>query len=45
MSRVNLTDKFIQSKGRVPVKGRNDFPDALVPGLALKVTETGHRSF
>lgn len=45
MSRVNLTDKFIQSKSRVPVKGRNDFPDALVPGLALRVTETGHRSF
>lgn len=45
MAKVALSDRFIASKSRVPESGRVDFPDALVPGLALRVTATGHRSF
>lgn len=45
MARVILTDRFISSPKRVPARGRTDYPDALVPGLALRVTSAGHRSF
>jgi hypothetical protein len=45
MARVTLTDRFIKSDHRVPAKGRKDYPDALVPGQALRVTEAGHKSF
>lgn len=45
MARVALTDRFIASPQRVPASGRVDYPDALVPGLALRVTSAGHRSF
>lgn len=45
MARVTLSDRFIISPKRVPESGRADYPDALVPGLALRVTATGHRSF
>ncbi len=45
MAKIALTDRFIVSPKRVPVHGRVDFPDALVPGLALRVTASGHRSF
>lgn len=45
MGRLNLTSKYIESGKRVPASGRKDYPDALVPGLALRVTSAGHRSF
>ncbi len=45
MARSVLTDRFIDSEKRIPAKGRADYPDALVPGLSLRVTEAGHRSF
>lgn len=45
MSKVLLTDRFIASPRRVPDKGRVDYQDSLVPGLALRVTASGHRSF
>ncbi len=45
MTKMTLSDKFIQSPKRVPSSGRVDFHDALAPGLALRVTNTGHRSF
>jgi integrase len=45
MAKTNLTDRFIASPQRVPKAGRKDYHDALVPGLALRVTSAGHRSF
>jgi integrase len=45
MPRIALTSRFCQSPQRVPVKGRTDFHDAIAPGLALRVTAKGHRSF
>ena len=45
MAKINLTDRFISSDKRKPLKGRMDYPDAQVPGLALRVTSAGHRSF
>lgn len=45
MSRTVLTEKYISSPKRVPAEGRADYQDALVPGLALRVTHQGHRSF
>jgi integrase len=45
MAKINLTDRFISSDKRKPPKGRMDYSDAQVPGLALRVTSAGHRSF
>ena len=45
MPRVTLTDRYVASPKRVPAAGRADYPDALVPGLSLRVTSAGHRSF
>jgi integrase len=45
MAKVHLTDRFIASPGRVPRVGRVDYRDSNVPGLALRVTNAGHRSF
>jgi integrase len=45
MARVALSDRFIASPKRKPATGRRDYADALVPGLAMRVTEAGHRSF
>jgi integrase len=45
MAKVFLTDRYIQSRSRVPASGRTDYRDAMVPGMALRVTSTGHRSF
>ncbi|WP_288037491.1 site-specific integrase [Acidiphilium sp.] len=45
MPKITLSDRFINSPKRVPKAGRADYPDALVPGLALRVSENGHRSF
>jgi integrase len=46
VSKQNLTDRFIGSKKlKAPIGRRIDYPDALVPGLALRVTDRGHKSF
>ncbi len=45
MARIALTDKFIKSESRVPGAGRLDYFDSIVPGLALRVTKKGHRTF
>jgi integrase len=45
MAKKTLDDRFIKSPNRVPATGRKDYQDALVPGLALRVTTAGHRSF
>src|SRR5260370_30253728 len=41
----NLTDRFIQSCKPAPAGKRLDFADAVVPGLALRVTDRGHKTF
>jgi integrase len=43
MPTVALTDRFCSSAK--PLKGRTDFFDVTVQGLALRVTEKGHRSW
>lgn len=45
MAKINLTDRFIDSPKRIPSTGRADYADSHVPGLALRVTSAGHRSF
>lgn len=50
MAREVLTDRFIRSRKPARPKpgqreARDDYRDALVPGLALRVTEKGHKSF
>jgi hypothetical protein len=40
-----LTARFVASKQAVPTLGRKDWPDAVVPGLALRVSANGHRSY
>lgn len=43
MPRVALTDRFCAAAK--PLGSRTDFFDTTVPGLALRVTENGHRSW
>jgi integrase len=45
VSRQNLTDRFIKSREKAPAGRRVDYPDAVVSGLALRVTDRGHKSF
>jgi integrase len=45
MHKVTLTERFVTSPKRVPRAGRTDAHDAVVPGLALRTTSNGHRSF
>ena len=45
MSRINLTDRFIRGQKAAPPGTRKDHWDALVPGLALRVTDQGNKSF
>jgi integrase len=45
VSRENLTDRLIKSRKAAPTGQRVDYPDAIVPGLALRVTDRGHKSF
>jgi len=40
-----LTERFIASAKVIPTTGRADYPDAIVPGLSLRVSSTGHKSF
>lgn len=43
--RIKLTDRYIRSCKPAPSGTRVDHSDALVPGLALRVTDRGHLSF
>jgi integrase len=45
VSRQNLTERFVNSRRHAPPGKRDDYPDAIVPGLALRVTDRGHKSF
>jgi integrase len=45
MASRNLTDRFIQACKPAEAGKRLDFADAVVPGLVLRVTERGHKSF
>jgi integrase len=45
VSRQNLTDRFINSRKNASPGRRDDYSDAIVPGLALRVTDRGHKSF
>jgi Arm DNA-binding domain/Phage integrase central domain len=43
--RQNLTDRFIKSLKSAPPGKRSIYIDAIVPGLAVRVTDRGHKSF
>src|SRR5665213_715135 len=45
MARIKLTDRFIKSRHAARTGKRVDFADAVVPGLVLRVTDRGHKSF
>jgi integrase len=45
VSRQTLTDRFIGSRKAARPGKRNEYLDSLVPGLALRVTDNGHKSF
>ena len=45
MSNRTLTDRFIQSCKPAPAGKRIDYADSVVPGLVLRVTDRGHKSF
>ena len=45
MSRESLTDRFVKSRKRAALGQRDEYRDAIVPGLALRVTDRGHKSF
>jgi integrase len=45
MSKIALTDRFVKTRQPAKVGERDEYADALMPGLVLMVTETGHRSF
>jgi hypothetical protein len=40
-----LTDRFINSRKNASPGRRDDYPDVIVPGLGLRVTDRGHKSF
>jgi integrase len=40
-----ITDKFIRSRPAAPEGKRLEYRDAMVPGLLLRVTDKGHKSF
>jgi hypothetical protein len=43
--RIKLTDRFVAGCPKAPEGKRTEFLDSLVPGLAVRVTDRGHRSF
>jgi integrase len=45
VSRQILTDRFVKSRKPAPAGLRQEYADAIVPGLALRVTHRGHKSF
>ena len=44
MARQTLTDRFIKSRKPAAPGRRDDYPDGIVPGLQLRVTDRGHKS-
>jgi integrase len=45
MTKTRFTDKWLQSRGLIPAEGRVEFVDGLCPGLHLRVTQHGRRTF
>jgi integrase len=45
MARVTLTDRLLRAKKVAPKGQRLEFADAVVPGLRLRITDTGTKSF
>jgi integrase len=45
MVKVALTDRYIKTRKPASPGARADHFDAIVPGLALRVTSTGHKTF
>src|SRR4051794_22252831 len=45
MSKYRFTDRWLRSSDLVPSEGRAEFVDGLCPGLHLRVTEQGTRTF
>jgi integrase len=45
MATQKLTDRFIESRKRAKPGRRDEYMDAVVPGLALRVTERGTKTF
>lgn len=43
--RRKLTDRFIDSRKKAEAGDRDEYPDSIVTGLELRVTERGHKSF
>ena len=43
--KVVLSDRLIKSRKPSPEGRRDEYRDAIVPGLALRVTDKGHKSF
>jgi integrase len=43
--RKTLTARFVGSGKAVPESGRKDWRDAVVPGLSLRVSANGHKSY
>ncbi len=45
MARIRFTDRWLQSPSLIPRAGRAEFVDGLCPGLYLRVTSEGTRTF
>lgn len=45
MGRINLTDRFIRAQKAAAPGCREEFLDGILPGLALRVTDRGNKSF
>lgn len=45
MGRINLTDRFIRSRKAAAPGCREEYLDGLLPGLALRITDRGNKSF
>jgi Arm DNA-binding domain len=45
MPRARLTDKYLQSRKRVPAAGQIDYWDQLTPGFGVRVSYGGRKSF
>lgn len=45
MTKTRFTDKWLQSRNLIPKEGRVEYVDGLCPGLHLRVTHHGRRTF
>lgn len=45
MTKTRFTDKWLQSRSLIPQEGRVEYADGLCPGLHLRVTHHGRRTF